>query len=72
MATTMSGTVVRYDPAHGFGFIRSDTGGRIFFHAGALRESGWIPQHGERVVVKLALGPEGLRARGVQREEAAR
>jgi cold shock CspA family protein len=66
------GTVVRLEPAHGFGFIRDDCGGEWFFVGGGVRtralDTLWLD---ERVLFEQEWTPGGPRATDVRNEYAA-
>jgi cold shock CspA family protein len=63
---TVAGTVTRYDPQRGFGFIARRGKPDVFVHASALA-SGHVPQSGERVRFEVAPGRRGQQARNVRR-----
>ena len=59
----MTGTVARFDPDKGFGFIVPDD---VFVHVSAVRDRGEEPEEGDRVEFELVEGPRGLQADGVR------
>ena len=59
----MTGTVARFDPDKGFGFIIPDD---VFVHVSAVRDRGEEPEEGDRVEFELVEGPRGLAAEGVR------
>ena len=60
-----TGTVKRYDPEKGFGFIAQDAGGDdVFVHRSAVGYEGLNP--GDRVEFRLGMGPKGARAEQVK------
>lgn len=68
---TITGTVVRLEPAHGFGFIRDDRQGEWFFVESGVRAGGmaslWV---GERVGFSQEFTPSGPRAVDIHHESA--
>jgi CspA family cold shock protein len=60
----LSGTVARFDPDKGFGFIVPDD---VFVHVSSMRgRSGDEPEEGDRVEFELVEGPRGLQADAVR------
>jgi cold shock CspA family protein len=70
------GTIVRFLPDKGFGFIRPDSGTDIFFHVTALGADGDSPRirEGQPVKYELAAASQfrSLRPRDSDDEEAVR
>jgi uncharacterized membrane protein YsdA (DUF1294 family)/cold shock CspA family protein len=61
------GTVVKWDDARGFGFIRSGAKGDLFFHVRDFRGMNTLqPREGLLVAFEEKLGDKGLRAVAVQ------
>jgi len=62
------GTVKWYNAVRGFGFIRSDRGGKdIFVHASALNRAGIADlAEGQRVAVDVVDGRKGPEAAGLR------
>jgi cold shock CspA family protein len=66
---TIHGSIVRLEPAHGFGFIRDDRDGDWFFVGAGVRAGGlaslWV---GERVGFQMESTPQGPRATDIHAE----
>lgn len=70
--TRIAGTVIKWMPEKGFGFILGDDGKEYFFHRTAFLNStsldqiqGGTGQHGTPVTFTLSQGPKGPRAEDV-------
>lgn len=60
------GTIVRWDAARGFGFIRSPGGTDVFLHVRDFRDAGTAPREGLDVVFEeIHVGGKGPRAMAV-------
>ena len=56
--------VARY---RGFGFIKSDTGGEVFFHRTDVRDITFdLLKEGQKVKFRVGLGPKGFQAHNVE------
>ena len=70
--TMMGGTVRRYYPAQGFGFIKRDDNADVFVHANDLKRAGIATLNdGDRVEVDAEMAPKGLRVRSIALVERA-
>ncbi|WP_406238355.1 cold-shock protein [Nocardia sp. NBC_01009] len=61
------GTVRRFDPKKGFGFITRDGGGDIFVHHSSILAPGWRTlEPGQRVEFSAGRSPKGPAAQEVR------
>ncbi|GEM_PF-450284 len=66
-ALARTGTVKWYDPARGFGFLKSDQGEDVFIHvSGIAGEAAGGLLVGQRVKFKMQAGLKGLRANSIE------
>ena len=64
-----SGTVKWYNDKKGYGFIKNDDGGELFFHRSAIKEAGFkTVEEGDRVTFDIQQGDRGLKAVNVYRD----
>ena len=60
------GTVQWFSRAKGYGFLREDGGGDLFFHHTAIHMSGFRAlEGGQRVTFEIGNGPRGAQAEEV-------
>lgn len=62
-----TGKVKFWNASAGFGFIKKEDGGEIFFHATKLQDKEWIPGQDETVEFLEATNKRGPEAREVSK-----
>jgi cold shock protein len=68
----MIGTLKRYDPERGFGFIAGDDGNSVFIHSNDFKRAGiYDVEVGSRIDYEAEMAPRGLRVRTVISVESA-
>lgn len=64
--TRLSGSIIKWIPEKGFGFIQGQDGHEYFFHRSAVRQGLATLQGGQAVTFVSATSPKGPRAEDVE------
>ena len=71
MAERVRGTVKRFDPVKGYGFIRCEDGRDVFVHRSAVEHLDFpYLSEGEQIEFETEVGPNGANAVNIRRVTA--